>query len=57
MAFKRGSHGHDHATAKIDYILANKGMLRSHRFHDRALVVSSGRRVGPLPDWRRPFLV
>jgi len=28
-----GSHGHDHATAKIDYILANQKMLEKNRFH------------------------
>ena len=38
--FKRGSHGHDHATAKIDYILANKRMLRSHRFHHTTVLSS-----------------
>jgi exonuclease III len=28
-----GSRAHDHATAKIDYILANKKMLETNRFH------------------------
>ena len=28
-----GSHAHDHATAKIDYILANSKMLERNRFH------------------------
>ena len=33
-----GSHAHDHATAKIDYILANREMLRLNRFHHTSVI-------------------
>ena len=33
-----GSRGHDHATAKIDYILANNKMLEHNRFHHTNVV-------------------
>lgn len=33
-----GSHGHNHAMAKIDYILANNKMLNRNRFHHTNVV-------------------
>ena len=35
-----GSRAHDHATAKIDYILANAKMLETHRFHHTSVVTT-----------------
>jgi exonuclease III len=35
-----GSHGHDHAMAKIDYILANTKMLSNNRFHHTTVLSS-----------------
>ncbi|GMH81170.1 hypothetical protein TrST_g11761 [Triparma strigata] len=38
--YDRGSHGHDHAMVKIDYILANKKMLETNRFHHSTVLRS-----------------
>ena len=35
-----GSHAHDHATAKIDYILANRKMLQLNRFHHTNVITT-----------------
>ena len=35
-----GSRAHDHATAKIDYILANRKMLERNRFHHTSVITT-----------------